>query len=119
MVQMHEIISKELKQISTNSVTDLTPAKNQDFAFKIEFIDPNQKAIKCKCRPLPFHLKEKVKLELEKQLEAGIIRKSNSPWCFPFRVVDKPDGSIRITADYKALNKLIKDDNYPLPSITD
>ncbi|CAF0993979.1 unnamed protein product [Brachionus calyciflorus] len=73
MVQMHEIISKELKQISTNSVTDLTPAKNQDFAFKIEFIDPNQKAIKCKCRPLPYHLKEKVRLELEKQFGAGLF----------------------------------------------
>ena len=33
----------------------------------------------------PYYLMVKVKLELEKQLGAGIIRKSNSPWCSPIK----------------------------------
>ena len=31
--------------------------------------------------------------------------------------VHKPDREIRITVDYKPLNKVIKSDNYPLPNI--
>jgi hypothetical protein len=33
-------------------------------------------------------------------------------------VVHKPDGDIRIKIDYKPLNKIIKNDNYPLPNIS-
>ncbi|RNA06998.1 hypothetical protein BpHYR1_043917, partial [Brachionus plicatilis] len=45
--EMHNIIANELQQISAKSVADLSPLKNHDFAFKISFIDPNQKSIKC------------------------------------------------------------------------
>jgi hypothetical protein len=31
----------------------------------------------------------------------------------------KQDGDIRITIDYKPLNRIIKNDNYPLPNISD
>ncbi|CAF0900533.1 unnamed protein product [Brachionus calyciflorus] len=50
------------------------------------------------------------------QLKAGLIRKSRSS---ALRIVDKKDGTIRITVDYKPLNKIIKGDSYPLPSIKD
>ncbi|CAF0955455.1 unnamed protein product [Brachionus calyciflorus] len=61
--------------------------------IKQEFENPNQKPIRCKCRPLPWNLKDKVRLEIENQVKAGIIRPK--------------------------LNKVIKDDNQPLPSIND
>jgi len=112
-------IMNELKTISAESVTDLTPSKNMDIAFKIELLDPNQTPITTKSRPLPYHLKQKVKDELDRQLKAGIIRKSRSEWSSALRIVDKKDGSIRITVDYKPLNKIIKGDSYPLPSIKD
>ncbi|CAF1037193.1 unnamed protein product, partial [Brachionus calyciflorus] len=71
------------------------------------------------CRQLPWNLKDRVRLEIENQVKAGIIRPSKIPWCFPIRVVDKQNGEIRFTVDYKELNKVIKDDNQPLPSIND
>ena len=117
--EAREVVAAELKQIAAKAVTDLNPTFNNDVAFQIEFIDPNQKPLKCKCRPLPYNLKDKVHAEIEQQVAARIIRPSRSQWCSPIRVVDKPDGSIRITVDYKGLNQLIKDDNYPLPSIQD
>ncbi|CAF0997157.1 unnamed protein product [Brachionus calyciflorus] len=92
----------ELKQIPSKSVTELEPPYNSDVAFEIEFINPNQIPLRWKCRPLPYNLKEKVQNEIEKQIEAKIIRPSRSQWCSPIRVVDKPDV-----------------DNYPLPSIQD
>ena len=44
----------------------------------------------------------KVKQLLKRQEEAGIIRKSNKT--SPLRVLQKPDGEIRITIEYKPLN---------------
>ena len=98
--EVRDIVACELKKISADSVSDLTPLINTDIAFRIDFIDPQQKPIKCKCRPLPYNLKEKVKTELDQLLAAGIIRKSNSQWCSQLRVVDKPDGTIRLTVDH-------------------
>ena len=118
-IEAESKIKEEFESISANSVADLVPEINHGFTFKIEFIDPNQKPIRCKCRQLPWNLKDKVRLEIENQVKAGIIRPSKSPWCFPIRVVDKQNGEIRITVDYKELNKVIKNDNQPLPSIND
>jgi len=114
---VREKIINELKTISATSVTELTPQKNMDIAFKIELSDPKQQPLTTKSRPLPYNLKQKVQDELNRQLKAGIIRKSRSEWSSALRIVDKKDGSIRITVDYKPLNKIIKGDRYPLPSI--
>ena len=56
---------------------------------------------------------------MDAQLAAGIIRKSKSEWSSPIRVVDKPGGGVRICVDYGQINKIIKGDNYPLPSVED
>ena len=59
--------------------------------------------------------KKKLKDELDKMEEAGIIRKSMSPWSSPVTVVDKPDGRIRKCGDYRALNEITITDAYPMP----
>lgn len=82
-------------------------------------INPQQKRLEAKWRPLPCHMKDKVRQTLGEQEDAGLIRRSNSEWTSPSQVVHKPDGEIRITVDYKPLNKLIKSDNFPLPNIED
>ena len=64
-------------------------------------------------------MKDKVKQLLKEQEEAGIIRKSKSNCTSPLRVVHKPHGDIRITIDYKPLNKILKKDNYPRPNMSD
>ena len=107
--------------LQKNSATDpnqLQPfGHNDGVEFDIDFIDPKQKPITCKKRLIPVNLRQKVENELQSQLEGGIIRRSNSPWASPICVVTKPDGSIRITVDYKPLNRVIKLDRYPLPHI--
>ncbi|CAF0940190.1 unnamed protein product [Brachionus calyciflorus] len=57
--KMRERIMDSLKTVSANSVIDLEPNKNNDFALKIELIDPNTKPITTKCRPLPNNLKKR------------------------------------------------------------
>ena len=72
-----------------------------------------------KQRPYRFSPQENevVRLEIEKMLEAGIIRKSKSPWASPVVVVPKSDGSPRFCIDYRKLNSVTKKDVYPLPRI--
>ncbi|XP_019430985.1 PREDICTED: uncharacterized protein LOC109338246 [Lupinus angustifolius] len=57
-------------------------------------------------------------LELEKQLEdmmsKQFIRPSVSPWGAPVLFVKKKDGSMRLSVDYKQLNKVTIKNKYPL-----
>ena len=55
-------------------------------------------------------------IELE---EGGIIRKSRSPYSAPVVPVRKPDGTLRLCIDYRALNKHTKSDAFPLPNLID
>lgn len=63
--------------------------------------------------------REKVKEIIQDLLHKGIIKESNSPFASPMILVKKSDGSDRMCIDYRALNKLIERDRYPLPLIED
>jgi len=56
---------------------------------------------------------------MEKMLDKGVIRSSNSPWLAPAILVPKksPDGTpkYRFCVDFRALNSVTKFDSYPLP----
>ena len=58
-----------------------------------------------------------LKKKVTSWLEKGIIKPSNSPWSSPVVTVRKPDGSLRLCVDYRALNKITTPDPYPIPRI--
>ena len=68
-----------------------------------------------------YRLSYSEKLEVERQirelLEKGLIEPSSSPFGAPVLFVPKPDGSLRMCIDYRALNKLTVKNRYPLPRI--
>ncbi|XP_063535549.1 uncharacterized protein K02A2.6-like isoform X1 [Cydia strobilella] len=70
---------------------------------------------------MPYALRERVDTELDAMLSAGVIEPVDcSDWASPLVPINKPDGSLRICADYKAtLNPYLLVDRYPLPKIED
>jgi hypothetical protein len=71
-------------------------------------------------RPI-YKLSYKERLEVERQinelLEKGYIQPSSSPYGAPVLFVPKPDGSMRMCVDYRALNNITIKNRYALPRI--
>ena len=56
---------------------------------------------------------------IEKMLADQVIEPSVSPWSSPVVIVKKKDGSDRFCIDFRAVNRITKKDNYPLPRCDD
>ena len=74
-------------------------------------LDQSVTPVQTQCRPVPVHLKEVFKQEINKMLDAGILKpvEKGNPWIHNFVLVKgkNPDGSIklRICLDPTNLNK--------------
>ena len=72
-------------------------------------------------KPYPMAMKhyQWVKEEIDKLLEAGVIRNSHSSWSAPIIVVPKGDGSKCLIIDYRALSKITRKFVWPMPKVED
>ena len=72
-------------------------------------------------KPYPVTMKhyQWVKEEIDKLLEAGVIRNSHSSWSAPIIVVLKGDGGKHLVIDYRALNKVTRKFVWPMPKVED
>ena len=70
-------------------------------------------------KPYPIAMKHYnwVKEEIDKLLEAGVIRNSHSSWLAPIIVVPKGDGGKCLIIDYRALNKVMRKFVWPMPKV--
>ena len=60
-----------------------------------------------------------VKEEIDKLLEASVIRESHSSWSAPVVVVPKGDGGKRLCVDFRALNSITRTYVWPMPRVED
>ncbi|CAI7848657.1 unnamed protein product [Closterium sp. NIES-54] len=60
-----------------------------------------------------------MKKQIEYLLDKGLIRPSTSPYDAPVLFTPKPDRSLRMCIDYRALNKQTIKNKYPIPRIDD
>ncbi len=60
---------------------------------------------------------DEMQRQIKEMIERGEIRPSVSPYGAPVLFVKKPDGSLRMCIDYRALNKQTVQNRYPLPRI--
>ena len=72
-------------------------------------------------RRTPIALRDKIKAELERMTDLGVIEKQEepTPWVNSMVTVLKPNGKLRICIDPKDLNKAILREHYPLKTIED
>ena len=72
-------------------------------------------------KPYPVAMKHYnwVKEEINKLLEAGVIKNSHSSWSAPIIVVLKGDGGKHLVIDYRALNKVMRKFVWPMPKVED
>ena len=63
--------------------------------------------------------RQEVETQVKELLQQGRIVPSSSSYGAPVLFVPKPDGSLRMCIDYRALNKLTVKNKYPLPRIDD
>ena len=82
---------------------------------KIELTD--NMPFKQRHRRIPPAMYEELRNHLQQLLDAGIIRKSHSPWASNIVLCRKKDNSLRMCVDYRMLNKRTIKDAYALPRI--
>ena len=72
-------------------------------------------------RRIPHAIKDKLKQELDKMENTGVIEKVTKPtdWVNSLVVVEKADGKLRICLDPRDLNTAIKRPHYPMPTLDD
>ena len=78
---------------------------------KIELADNAKPYCVNSARKIPFALLPKVKEELERMLEEGIIDEVPEPTdlCAPMVPIVKPNGKVRICVDPRILNEAVKE----------
>ena len=60
-----------------------------------------------------------VNAEIDKLLEAGVIRESDSSWAAPIVVAPKGNGGKRLCIDLRALNAITRTFIWPIPRVID
>ena len=70
-------------------------------------------------RRVPLSLMPKVKLELQRMEELGVIKKVEQPtdWCAGIVVMPKPNGSLRLCVDLTKLNASVRRERHVLPAV--
>ncbi|XP_053243367.1 uncharacterized protein LOC128413351, partial [Podarcis raffonei] len=83
-------------------------------------LDPTVRPVRLKARRVPFALKPRIDEELDRLVEQGVLEPvPNAPWETPIVTPVKPNGSVRICADYKCtINKALTAHAYPVPVVS-
>ncbi|UYV69910.1 K02A2.6-like [Cordylochernes scorpioides] len=89
-------------------------------SYTIKLKDESQPHAIYTPRRIPIPLLNKTKEQFDQMVEKGVIEKVEQPtdWCAPMVIVPKPfSNDLRICVDLTALNKFVKREHYPIPSV--
>ena len=86
---------------------------------KMRFDTGTHEPIKRRPYRTPLKQRKMVDLAIDEMMQAGIIKRSNSPWGFPIALVKKKDGTKRFCVDFRALNRVTKKYARAFPLIGD
>jgi hypothetical protein len=75
----------------------------------------------CPVRKIPLGVRDQLLTELTRMENIGVIRKVTHPtsWVNAIVMAAKKDGSFRVCLDPRPLNRVIRRQHYPLPTVTE
>ena len=91
---------------------------DREIEFEIELAPGTEPISITPYRMAPVELRE-LKVQMEELLSKGFVKTSISPWGAPVLFVKKKDGSLHLCIDYRQLNKVTIQNQYPFPRIDD
>jgi len=103
-------------EVFPDDITDLPLEREVEFAIDLV---PGTSPISIASYQMSTSKLGELKKELEELLENQFIKLSVFLWGAPVLLVKKKDGSMRLCADYRQLNKVTIENRYPLPRIDD
>jgi hypothetical protein len=115
---LHELFQEEGKNYQIDDLTN-SVAKLGLYTKPVEItLKKGAVPVHSNPRRLPIRIKQKVKEELDRMINLGVIEPQIEPteWCHPLLVVDKKDGTIRLCLDPRRLNEWIERPVFQLPT---
>lgn len=84
-------------------------------------INPEIRPVINRARRIPLSMADKVKAELDRMEQNGIIEKVDQPtdWVSSMVVIEKKDKSVRICLDPRELNKAVLREHHHIPTLED
>ena len=107
---------EEFPDVFPEDPPSISPDREID--FQIEFAPRTEPISKAPYIMAHLELKE-LKVHMEELVSKGFVRPSTSPWGALVLFVKKKDGSLRLCINYRELNKVTIQNQYPLPRIDD
>jgi len=109
-------LAKELNQLHKKcSARNFKELGRSPYKMEIKLLDDEPIAQKAYRRSATEN--EIIEKMLDELQEAGLIEESTSPYSAPLILVKKKDGKYRLVIDYRALNRNIKAQAFPMPNI--
>jgi transposase InsO family protein len=110
--KVHQCLERHKKAFSWHE-WDLGHFEGHQHRIKVT----DDSSFRHKYRRIPPAMVSEVRDHLQKMIDAGIIRSSNSPYSSPAVFVRKPDNSLRFCCDFRTLNSRTVKDNHYIPII--
>lgn len=117
--EIGHIVDKDVQKEVEILVTQYEPKKTKESPIEMKIILDDETLIFQRARRFPLKTKEEAKRQINKWLKDGIIQPSSSDFAPPICPVLKKDSSTRICVDYRAINRKIFKDRFPMPVIDD
>ncbi|KAI3669849.1 hypothetical protein L6452_41291 [Arctium lappa] len=109
-------VVREYPDVFPEDLPGLPPERQVE--FHIDLIPGAAPIARAPYRLAPTEMQEMM-TQLQELLEKGFIRPSSSSWGTPVLFVKNKDESMRMSIDYRELNKVTVKNKYPLPRIDD
>jgi hypothetical protein len=106
----------EFRDMFVDEILELPPRREIDFS--IDLLPGSTPISKAPYRMSLLELTD-LKIQLQELLDKEYIGPSVSPWRAPVLFMKKKDGTLRLSIDYRQLNKMTIKNKYPLPRIND